>query len=83
MFIAGIVIGPALAVAAADFAFKPGFLAARWIATSVIGLLLLIAFVPFLAIELKAGLIVGLPLGLLLVGTPLHVAPKEDAPGTG
>lgn len=81
MFIAGVVIGPALALVLADFLFKPGSLAPRWIAAAVVLLLLVIAFLPFLVTELKIGLVVGLPLGLLLAGTPSHRAAEETTLG--
>jgi hypothetical protein len=74
------VIGPALAIIAADFLFKPGQVATRWALLAVAGLMLVIAVVPFFATDLKVGLLIGFPLGLLLTATPMAF-PSVDRSG--
>jgi hypothetical protein len=77
MFILGVLAGPALAILVGDFVFKPGEIAARWVILGVAASMLVIAIVPFFTIELKAGLLIGFPLGLLLAGTPMALRPIE------
>jgi hypothetical protein len=77
MFIAGALAGPALAILAGDFLFEPGRMTVRWAILAVVVLLLAIAFVPFFTPELKGGLLIGFPLGLLLFGTPMALLPVE------
>lgn len=76
MFIAGVVVGPAVAMVAADMLFTPGRMSVRWIALAVTILLVAIAVIPFFTTELKVGLLIGVPLGLLLAATPLSLGPS-------
>lgn len=71
MFIIGVLIGPALAILVADVVLKPGQVQVRWAWVAVAALLVLIVALPFFATELKFGLLIGLPLGLLLATTPI------------
>jgi hypothetical protein len=84
MFIVGVVIGPALAIIAGDSFFNPGQMAVRWRVLTVGLIMLVIAVVPFFTAELKAGLLIGFPLGLLLAATPMALppdtAPQSSAP---
>jgi predicted anti-sigma-YlaC factor YlaD len=77
MFIAGVVIGPALAIIAGDFLFHSTLTSVRWRLLAVGLIMLVIAVVPFFAVELKAGLLIGFPLGLLLAATPMALRPDE------
>ena len=85
MFIVGVLIGPALAILVADVILKPGQVQTRWAWIAVAALVVLIVVSPFLAAEVKFGLIIGLPLGLLLALTPMALLPVErsSTPGTG
>lgn len=77
MFIAGVVVGPALAIIAGDFLFHSSQMTVRWRVVAVGLIMLVIAVVPFFTAELKAGLLIGFPLGLLLASTPMALRPDE------
>ncbi len=79
MFIVGVLFGPALAIISADFLLKSGGLAIRWAILAVGVLMIAIAVVPFFSAGLKAGLLIGFPLGLLLTATPMVPLPFEPA----
>lgn len=77
MFIAGILAGPVVAILAEDFWFTSGQISMRWALLAVGVLMLAIAFVPLFPTELKAGLLIGIPLGLLFADTPRELLPVE------
>jgi uncharacterized protein HemY len=79
MFIAGVVVGPALAIIAGDFLFQSKRMTVRWRVVAVGLIMLVIAVVPFFTAELKAGLLIGFPLGLLLAATPMAFRPDEHS----
>ncbi len=83
MFIIGVLIGPALAILVADVVLKPGQIQLRWTWVAVAALMVLIVVMPFFVAELKFGLIIGLPLGLLLAATPIALLPVERTSGPG
>jgi hypothetical protein len=71
MFIIGVVVGPGLAIVVWDTLFKSGRIKTSWAWVALAALLLLIVVMPFFAAELKFGLVIGLPLGLLLAISPM------------
>lgn len=84
MFIVGVLVGPALAIVVADVLLKSGQAETRWAWVAVAALMVLIVVMPFFTAELKFGLIIGLPLGLLLAVTPMALLPggRASEPGT-
>jgi hypothetical protein len=83
MFIVGVVVGPALAIVVGDTLLKPGKVELRWVVLAVVALLLLIAVMPIFTAELKLGLIIGLPLGLLLAASPMAITPVDRPTESG
>jgi hypothetical protein len=83
MFIAGVVVGPALAIVAWDGLFKSGRIKTSWAWIAMAALMLVIVVMPFFASELKFGLLIGLPLGLVLAMSPMALTPVGSATEPG
>lgn len=81
MFILGLLIGPALAVVIADYLFASSSVDSR-VALAALGVVLLVlVVVPFFAVELRVGLLLGFPAGLLLAASPVPRGPAAPAEG--
>jgi hypothetical protein len=79
VFIAGLVVGPALALVAGETLVR--LLGRWWSALVVVLVLFALIFWPFFSVqlELKLGLAAGLLLGLLLSATPYELELPLDA----
>ncbi len=82
VFIVALLIGPALAIAAADFVYKPGGRTTRWILLGIAVALLVFLLIPFVTAELKFGMLIGVPLGLLVAAPVSRTADGRDVKGT-
>jgi uncharacterized protein HemY len=76
MFIAGLIIGPALAVGLGDVLFDASRISVKWLLIGVAALLVLVIVIPFFPAELKFGLLISVPVGLLVA------APQRGEPET-
>ena len=79
MFVAGLAIGPAIGLLAADFLFRSRSFRGAWGAL-VLGLVCIaVLAAPVSNPGLRVGLVFGILLGALLVVTPDRVGPAASA----
>lgn len=70
VFIVGLIVGPALGLVGTDYLLRSGVVPRRLFPAILALVLLVVALLPIFQVELKVGLLIGMPLGLLLSTTP-------------
>ena len=74
MFVAGIVIGPAIGLLAADYLFRSNTFGTRWGSIIIVLVSIALLLAPILNPGLRIGLVMGFVLGVLLAITPVTTA---------
>lgn len=77
MFLFGLILGPALGLLAGDFIARPEVGNPRFSAAAAAVIVLVVLFLPFVDLGLRAGLVTGFLLGILLWFTPQVLVPAE------
>jgi hypothetical protein len=78
VFILGLLLGPAAALAGRDFLVGQLGLRARWALVTFAVLAVALLTIPLVDLELRLGLLIGALVGGLLAATPFKIAEAQE-----